>query len=281
MCTNTQIFEMEPPGADDNATCSEVVESASYRRTCLPQSAVSRVFDMAEPLGLIFLFCISEWQDTLRGVNIWSLNIIMRKRYPRPSKNEAPLLFTRICWQWRKTALATPRLWAHLQIDLTGRSWNLPSSEVCLTALRFWMTHSGAVPVSINFDCNKASWMEATQACIDSVTRKKHANVLEILKVLCKHSHHWENICLAIPNFATGLIFGILDRDLPALKTFEFNSYSLRSALRDRRNMSIRSAPVIQEPVLHSQDYMVVPDGIPLGLRVLQLASMKMRLIKV
>lgn len=94
MCTNTQIFEMEPPGADDNATCSEVVESASYRRTCLPQSAVSRVFDMAEPLGLIFLFCISEWQDTLRGVNIWSLNIIMRKRYPRPSKNEAPLLFT-------------------------------------------------------------------------------------------------------------------------------------------------------------------------------------------
>lgn len=177
--------------------------------------------------------------------------------------------FTRICWQWRKTALATPRLWAHLQIDLTGRSWNLPSSEVCLTALRFWMTHSGAVPVFINFDYNKASiWMEATQACIDSI---------KILKELRKHLHRWENISLAIPNFAMGLIFGILDCDLPALKTFEFNSFSLRSALRDRRNMSIRSAPVIQELVLNSQDFVVVPDGIPSGLRVLRLASMKMR----
>lgn len=46
--------------------------------------------------------------------------------------------------------------------------------------------------------------------------------------------------------------------------------------------MSIRSAPVIQELVLNSQDYVVVPDRIPSGLvRVLQLASMKMRFTQV
>lgn len=82
--------------------------------------------------------------------------------------------------------------------------------------------------------------MEATQACIDNVTRgKKDANVLEILKELCKHSHRWENISLAIPNFAMGLIFGILDRDLPALKTFEFNSYRKCETIPNQRACSI------------------------------------------
>lgn len=118
-------------------------------------SSASRNFLISELHSAVFCCCIPEdkGRPEYSVWSPWSLQISSRRRYPRPSGNEAPLLLTHVFQRWRRTALDTPMLWACLHLQLTARVCNDAALlQGQLSALRFWMTHSREVPISVNVD---------------------------------------------------------------------------------------------------------------------------------
>ncbi|KAJ7646486.1 hypothetical protein FB45DRAFT_820959, partial [Roridomyces roridus] len=65
---------------------------------------------------------------------------------PQMSPREAPLLLCRICSGWRKIALATPALWASLEVSLP---FLLVREPVVAPALVQWLRRSGTCPLSL------------------------------------------------------------------------------------------------------------------------------------
>lgn len=62
----------------------------------------------------------------------------------RPSVNDAPLLFERICTRWRDVARSTRILWASITLDL------LPGAmEFEMSIARDWPSRAGHYPLSI------------------------------------------------------------------------------------------------------------------------------------
>lgn len=120
-------------------------------------SSASRSFLITELLSAVFCCCIPEdkGRPEYSVWSPWSLQISSRRRYPlaRPSGNEAPLLLTHVCQCWRRTVLDTPMLWACLHLQLTARVCDDAALlQGQLSALRFWMTHCRASPISVNVD---------------------------------------------------------------------------------------------------------------------------------
>ena len=81
--------------------------------------------------------------------------------------NAAPLIFTRICRQWRQVAFASPKLWSTIHIHVLPRlvnPWTVPSTDILsqerlpekqdllrATAASEWLKRSGDLPLHISF----------------------------------------------------------------------------------------------------------------------------------
>jgi hypothetical protein len=79
----------------------------------------------------------------------------------------APLIFTRICRQWRQVAFASPRLWSTIHIHVSSRlldRWIAPNTDILsqerlqeqrdalrATAASEWLKRSGNLPLHISF----------------------------------------------------------------------------------------------------------------------------------
>ena len=90
-------------------------------------------------------------------------------------KNAAPLIFTRICRQWRQVAFATPRLWSTIHIHVEVKPeledpWNDSGpgvdvlsnkpprhnqDELRATAALEWLKRSGDLPLRVSFVANE------------------------------------------------------------------------------------------------------------------------------
>ncbi|KAE9397883.1 hypothetical protein BT96DRAFT_822765, partial [Gymnopus androsaceus JB14] len=69
--------------------------------------------------------------------------------YPVRNLNEAPLIFTTVCRQWRIVAIITPRLWNSLHLFLPSQL----SEEACsrrIAGATLWLQRSGSLPLSIS-----------------------------------------------------------------------------------------------------------------------------------
>lgn len=70
--------------------------------------------------------------------------------FPVRDLNQAPLILTMICQDWRRVAITTPRLWNSLHIYLPPRL----SSDACsrrMAGTMLWLERSGSLPLSISF----------------------------------------------------------------------------------------------------------------------------------
>ncbi|KAJ7167793.1 hypothetical protein C8R46DRAFT_1094149 [Mycena filopes] len=64
-----------------------------------------------------------------------------------PTKSTAPLVFLEVCRAWRNVALATPRLWADLQLDLDEFPEGTDEDELEVLAVE-WFGRAGTCPLS-------------------------------------------------------------------------------------------------------------------------------------
>ncbi|KAJ7352128.1 hypothetical protein DFH08DRAFT_858001 [Mycena albidolilacea] len=101
---------------------------------------------------------------------------------PYPSLDEAPLVFTRVCRDWRTVAISTSTLWNHVRIELDSddRPGHIDSKWVAL--LDLWLQRSQPQPLSLTL----SNW---------SYTEPDEA----LLGVLDRQSRRWRNITFRLP----------------------------------------------------------------------------------
>lgn len=246
-----------------------------------------RVLAVLELLSTIFLHCILEDREQPISTETeewpWSLRLMEgpTRSYPRLSAKRAPLILAHVCRSWRRTALGTPQLWTRLYLDLSdGTKAALPRNK--LSALKFWMEKSRALPVSICLTLGRSNLYGSNiwNFNIDIIRTRFDSLLLEVVEELFKHAHRWENMIVNLPRSSLSQFYSSLDRSYPHLKIIALIPTQRSSANDDGRDLSIRSAPELKTLVLSGNfrgHYIFVPDGISPSLQSMELTSMEMR----
>ncbi|KAJ7286875.1 hypothetical protein C8J57DRAFT_1215176 [Mycena rebaudengoi] len=100
----------------------------------------------------------------------------------KPSPTGVPLIFGRICRQWRNIALATPRLWS--SVDISGMPGSSTGNALLCTFLKTWLARSASHPLTFTWDDTaKMLYSDSTNALHDTVLR---------------HAHRWRDVILAL-----------------------------------------------------------------------------------
>ncbi|KAJ3756999.1 hypothetical protein EV360DRAFT_84430 [Lentinula raphanica] len=134
-----------------------------------------------EVLAEIFLHCL----PTDRNFAIRSLD-------------EAPLLLTTICRDWRRVALDTPRLWSTLHVYLPP---HLSTQAISRRAagISTWLGRSGTLPLSISF-CAKLSFQEfSDEAPDDQWPPVLTDDVKSLICALTSFGHRFSDLFLSLP----------------------------------------------------------------------------------
>ncbi|KAJ7723894.1 hypothetical protein B0H16DRAFT_1333825, partial [Mycena metata] len=66
----------------------------------------------------------------------------------RPSSIKAPLVLAQACRYWRDVALATPRLWSSIDLNLEIGRPNIPEKGT-IALLRTWLSRAKRSPISL------------------------------------------------------------------------------------------------------------------------------------
>ncbi|THH21571.1 hypothetical protein EW146_g44 [Bondarzewia mesenterica] len=183
-----------------------------------------------EILSKIFILCVyGEGRD-----------------YATVHPNEAPLLFTRVCREWRTVALSLPQLWEilDLKLDLPKDSTRFRS---LVSTVQNWLANRKSLPVSV----------------IVSIQDTRADRVEELLTVVCNHSRQWRyfNIVLHPSVVVPSALSGSAD-SLPLLATCIIrgnmtmnNSHVLLRALRSAprlRSLTMEWVDSLQDWILPS-----------------------------
>ena len=112
----------------------------------------------------------------------------------------APLIFTRICRQWRQVAFASPRLWStiHIRVLPKFHKWIIPSTDILsqerlpekqdmlrATAASEWLKRSGDLPLHISF---------VTTGVVDQSSN--HQVIDPYLSFIVPFSSRWKSLVL-------------------------------------------------------------------------------------
>lgn len=129
-----------------------------------------------ELLSEIFLLCVDDSVDARNTIHI-------------------PLLLSNICSHWRAAAIANPKLWARLFIELSG---NASQDDIALVST--WLARSAACPLTIY-----VFWEEAPFG-------DTHA----VLEKLMDHSERWRTMFFYLP-YCAFKSFNRIRKRLPML----------------------------------------------------------------
>ncbi|KAJ6520882.1 hypothetical protein DFH09DRAFT_1287338, partial [Mycena vulgaris] len=110
---------------------------------------------------------------------------ILGKAPPIPRSSEAPLLLTRICRQWRETAISTPRLWTTFSFPADA-----PQSEARDYLINYWLSLSPHQPLSIDLH------VEADDP--DTHHRDVSKSIQACLGLVGKYSSRWRDVRLCL-----------------------------------------------------------------------------------
>ncbi|KAE9388040.1 hypothetical protein BT96DRAFT_740767, partial [Gymnopus androsaceus JB14] len=87
--------------------------------------------------------------ETLSEIFVWCLPSVDSDTYSVRSLDEAPLLLTTICRDWRRVAIQTPLLWTSLHIhhalNITAEVFDRRTKGINL-----WLERSASLPISIS-----------------------------------------------------------------------------------------------------------------------------------
>ncbi|KAJ6554357.1 hypothetical protein B0H19DRAFT_145392 [Mycena capillaripes] len=99
-----------------------------------------------------------------------------------PSQNEAPLVFTRVCRDWRTIAISTSMLWNHVRIELDSDDIRGHIDSKWVALLDLWLQRSQTQPLSLTV--SNRSYTDPDSS---------------LLGVLDRHSWRWRDVTLKLP----------------------------------------------------------------------------------
>ncbi|KAF5350775.1 hypothetical protein D9758_010368 [Tetrapyrgos nigripes] len=104
---------------------------------------------------------------------------------------DAPLLLTKVCREWRSVALHEPRLWCtlHVRIPRAVNTKNLEFWESRMEGIRKWLDRSGQVPLSLAFSGGPNMYPVPTTAAAPY-----HSFVLQLEILFASQSHRWKSL---------------------------------------------------------------------------------------
>ncbi|KAJ7241441.1 hypothetical protein C8J57DRAFT_1369361, partial [Mycena rebaudengoi] len=111
---------------------------------------------------------------------------------------DAPVLLGRICSQWRKLSLSTPRLWASLHFIIA------PHEPKRLEVMKMWLGRSGSCPLSISFYVN--AWHDD---CLGPFVNE-----------LGCVARRWKSMSMVATPSVLKMLAGLKQHDLPMLEEF-------------------------------------------------------------
>ncbi|KIK66066.1 hypothetical protein GYMLUDRAFT_38542 [Collybiopsis luxurians FD-317 M1] len=159
----------------------------------------------AEVLANIFVQCLPE--------------------YAVRDLNEAPLLLTRICRDWRIIALDTPRLWKTLHIYLPP---NL-SSVACsrrMEGVTAWLERSGSLSVSISFHGSTdltRTLVHAHMNISSERTDLAQNNMESMIRTLLRFSSRFGQLFLSLSSSNFSTFSDLAPSNFPALTSLQLH----------------------------------------------------------
>ena len=150
---------------------------------------------------------------------------IPSQRFPIPSHNEAPLLFTRISSYWRALAINTPDLWSAFHINYKDPAEDIPATNL-------WLARSTNRPLSLSL-------------AIDFGEQSQQA----ILDALCRHSHRWKHVRFDFRHLYCPPMYSldIAEGSIPHLTTFEFHARDISSTNLSQIIRLLKTAPKLRQ----------------------------------
>lgn len=97
---------------------------------------------------------------------------------------ETPLLFGKVCLDWRAIAWSTPSLWNNVDLCLSTKRYSVQTE-----LLDEWLQRSKAVPLTIRI------WSKEQECGYWQLTTPT-----EMLRILVSHSWHWKDVNLYAPH---------------------------------------------------------------------------------
>lgn len=132
-----------------------------------------------ELLAKIFLFCLPDADIPIQP-------------------NDAPLILTRVCREWREVALAMPQLWTNIcLLSINPYADRIPLLPPL--TLETWLANSQSLPITITID-------------LDTLTRVD-LGYFSYVRALCTHSDRWSKIHLNMGH-ASQLALKFMDKCL-------------------------------------------------------------------
>ncbi|KAJ6626020.1 hypothetical protein B0H10DRAFT_1999952 [Mycena sp. CBHHK59/15] len=101
---------------------------------------------------------------------------------PYPSRDEAPIILTRICQDWRTIALSTPFLWTYVCIELDSDDGRGHIDSEWIYLLDRWLHRSQKQPLSVVI--SNLSYTDPDEALVGVIDR---------------HSQQWRDLTLKLP----------------------------------------------------------------------------------
>ncbi|KAJ3828654.1 hypothetical protein F5880DRAFT_1528784 [Lentinula raphanica] len=155
----------------------------------------------AEVLAEIFVHCLPTERNAVRSLD------------------EAPLLLTTICRDWRRVALDIPRLWRTLHIFIPPHLSDQVMSRRA-AGIRTWLGRSGTLPLSISFHAQSpfAQYLSTTGTIPVPVHATDHLKSL--ISALASFSPRFGDFCLSLPITHLKLFDELSGPHFPILHTF-------------------------------------------------------------
>jgi hypothetical protein len=135
---------------------------------------------------------------------------VFEKKYiVRPFRDQAPLIFGRICRDWRSIALSTPRLWNSISLECRNRKIR---SNISLCDM--WLKRSGSLPLSIRL---YRHWILPSER--DIITQQTIDHWQELIRIILPYAQRWRFLDLAnVPDSFYDSLYGLLPDYAPMLE---------------------------------------------------------------
>lgn len=207
-----------------------IAEIAAKKQLCSPIRRMP-----AEMLGKIFEFCVEPVFILLPAHNKVSHTYfgIRSGSEPTIQPHIAPLLLTRVCWQWRSVAIGTPSIWRQIRIIVTPTNPRLPPIKV----LQSWMKNSCDTSLEISVRYFSGGVQGGQLQNLMTVVQQNLYRVRRLDLQCATASYRVHPVCSKI--------------DMPRLEMITMSSFDwvLNSKIEAPNLMALRCYTAVPEPV--------------------------------
>ncbi|KAJ3719333.1 hypothetical protein C8R42DRAFT_723021 [Lentinula raphanica] len=185
-----------------------------------------------EVLGEIFVHCLPTDRNAIRSLD------------------EAPLLLTTICRDWRRVALRTPRLWSSLHIFLPPDLNNQAMSRR-VTGIRTWLGRSGTLPLSISLHTRSQPVRDPHRLAKTTPPDLFINNAKLLIGTITSYSHRFGDLFLSLPPSYLRLFDELSGhRSFPMLQHFRVRNADVHNGIspiwsHEEKNDDVLFAPLL------------------------------------